>query len=311
VLSIFSAMRLTPDRSRRLPHLTDRYELGDAGLRVSPFCLGLVGAPETIGAAYDAGINFFFLTADMHWPMYRATREGLRLLFQRGGGIRDDVVVGVVSYVAQPEFCYFPYLEVLDEVPGLERVDLTIIGGAYAAEFPTRRTVYTQRPLGQIPGARALGCTFHERSASVAALNDGTLDIGFVRYNAIHRGAEVDVFPHLSPDRRSLCYNFKSTSGNGTNADFAGLGLGADYWQPHVTDAYRYVLRHPEVDGLLCALPTARAVSDLARAIARGPLDEDEIEYMSDLGHLLAKRAKLNVTPPTDVGPELRGAQRG
>jgi hypothetical protein len=304
-------MRLTPHRSRRLPHLTDRYELGDSGLRVSPFCLGVVEAPEAIAAAYDAGINFFFLTADMHWPIYRATREGLRLLFERGGGIRDDVVVGVVSYVTQPEFCYAPYIEVLGEVPGLERVDLTIIGGAYAAEFPTRRTVYAQHRLGQIPGARALGCTFHERSASVAALNEGTIDVGFVRYNAIHRGAEVDVFPRLSPDRRSLCYNFKSTIGNGTNADWARLGLGADYWRPHATDAYRYVLRRPEVDGVLCGLPTARAVSDLATAIARGPLDEEEIEYMSDLGHLLAQRAKLPATPPTGAGAELRTAQRG
>ena len=51
---------------RRLPKLTDRIALGRIGLRVSLFCLGLVRRPQTIAAAFESGINFFFLTADLH-----------------------------------------------------------------------------------------------------------------------------------------------------------------------------------------------------------------------------------------------------
>ncbi|MEJ7596757.1 MAG: hypothetical protein WKG01_02505, partial [Kofleriaceae bacterium] len=47
----------------KLPRLSDRIAIGT--LSASPFCVGIVDDPDTIGAAYDAGINFFFLTADM------------------------------------------------------------------------------------------------------------------------------------------------------------------------------------------------------------------------------------------------------
>ncbi len=44
--------------------MADRLALGERGVRVSPFCLGLVRSPEKVGAAFDAGLNFFFVTAD-------------------------------------------------------------------------------------------------------------------------------------------------------------------------------------------------------------------------------------------------------
>src|SRR5687768_13171254 len=109
-----------------LPRLTDRLPLGETGLQVSPICLGLVGAPEVVPAAFDAGINFFFVTGDLHWPLYEQTRRGLELLLARGGGIRDDVVVAVCSYCTQPEFPVGALRETLDAVPGLERVDVAV-----------------------------------------------------------------------------------------------------------------------------------------------------------------------------------------
>ena len=63
-----------------LPRLTDRLALGESGLRVSPVCLGIVESPEVVPAAFDAGVNFFFVTADLHWPLYERTRRGLELL---------------------------------------------------------------------------------------------------------------------------------------------------------------------------------------------------------------------------------------
>ena len=60
-----------------LPKLTERLTLGEGGLRVSPFCLGMVRSEDTTSAAFDAGINFFFLSADLHWPYYDLAR-GLR-----------------------------------------------------------------------------------------------------------------------------------------------------------------------------------------------------------------------------------------
>src|SRR5688572_18183430 len=117
---------------------TDRLPLGTSGLTVSPICIGIVGDAQVIPAAFEAGINFFFITADMHWPLYEQTRRGLRDLLASKPAARDELVLGVVAYVTQPEFCWYPYQEVLDELGNAVRVDLTIAGGCYGHEIGRR-----------------------------------------------------------------------------------------------------------------------------------------------------------------------------
>src|SRR6185436_803377 len=131
-------------RQRRatLPKFTDRFPLGNSGLQVSPFCLGMVRSVDTPCAAFDAGINFFFLSSDLHWPHYDLARRGLEKLLARGPNIREQVVVALVSYVTQPEFCAGALEEGLAAVSGLKFADLAIIGGAYSDEFLTRFEVY-------------------------------------------------------------------------------------------------------------------------------------------------------------------------
>ena len=70
-------------KRQRLPRFTDRLPLGDQGLAVSPFCLGMVREAVTVCAAFDAGINFFFLSTDLHWPLYENARRGLRQLLRQ------------------------------------------------------------------------------------------------------------------------------------------------------------------------------------------------------------------------------------
>ena len=37
-------------------------------------------SPETVIAAFEEGVNFFFITADLHWPLYDGVRKGLAKL---------------------------------------------------------------------------------------------------------------------------------------------------------------------------------------------------------------------------------------
>lgn len=290
---------MRPFRERRahsLPALTERRPLGARGLEVSPFCLGMVDEPAAVVEAFDAGINFFFVTADMHWPLYEPTRRGLAMLLERGGGVRDELVVAATAYVTQPEFCRAPFREVLDAVPGLERIDMPVAGGVYAHDFLPRYRVYEAHLAQGRFGARALGATVHERKAA-PMLGGRLVDWVAVRYNILHRGAEEDVFPHVDGDFPALLYAFKTAFGALSPSQLETLGLDPDHWRPHVTDYYRYALSNPQIDGLLCALTRPAHVRELADALALGPLSDEERTYLADLGDLAYGSAVLNAPP--------------
>jgi aryl-alcohol dehydrogenase-like predicted oxidoreductase len=273
----------------RLPKPLDRLRLA-ASLDVSPICVGAVKNPDAIATSFDAGINFFFVTADMHWPFYEASRRGLAELFARRPSVRDAVVVAAVAYVTQPEFCHVPFDEVIESVPGLARLDVTVAGGSYAGDFAVRAEQYA---LHKHRGVRAFGTSFHDREMAARAISEDLVDIGFVRYNALHRGAETDIFPRLPRARRSLLYNFTSTSGFLPADAYARLGISSDFWRPSITDYYRFVLARAEIDGLLCAPREPTEVEALVRALEQGPLTDEETDYIRDLADLTRGAARL------------------
>jgi hypothetical protein len=256
----------------------------------------MVGAPEIIGEAFELGVNFFFVSADMHWPLYEATRRGLSDLLARGGSIRDEIVVAGVCYPTQPEFCAMPFQELVDAVPRLGRLDVLLAGGAYGAEVGRRLSIYEEHRKSGYLGNRAIGASFHDRAAAASALCDRRVDIAFARYNADHDGASRDLFP-LVPERpRPLLFNFKSTSGYVPPDRMTELGLAAPrYWQPAVTDHYRFALTRPQLDGLLTSQRTPEEVRGLAAALEQGPLTEEEESYL--IGVASVSRGDARVVP--------------
>jgi hypothetical protein len=281
---------------RTLPRLSDRLPLGRSGLEVSPICLGMVSDPDTIPAAFEAGINFFFVTADMHWPAYEAMRRGLARLLDGNRAARDAIVVAVAAYVTQPVFMWAPFAEVLEEVPILERIDLTVAGGCYRSEYAKRERVLASHREVQHVGARAVGASFHDRGLARDVVERDNLDIAFVRYNPVHPGAHADLFPHIAPreaSRHCLLYNFTSTHGVLADHEYAPLGVPDHYWRPRHTDYYRFALSEPAIDGLLCSPSRPREIRDLADALATGPMEDEDRQYLLDLGELVRGAARV------------------
>lgn len=271
--------RLLPPRAI-LPELQDRNQL-PAGIEASPVCVDRVGDEDLVAAAFEAGINFFLLTADLHWPRYENTRRGLSRLFERGAGIRDEVVVGVVCHVTQPEFCHAPFMEVVEAVPGLKRVDLAIAGAALPHEICNRLWGYDERHRRQgYLGCRSIGVSFEDRRAALLITNHGLADVSFIRYHAADPSVRRDFLPLLAADRKTLIYGFDCLQGYLEPARFDQLGLEDWNWQPRPADHYRFALTRPEIDGILCPLPDEDALVALADALARGPLDEQEEEHV-------------------------------
>jgi hypothetical protein len=268
----------------RLPKAIDRLPLGKSGLSVSPICLGIAGSADTVLAAFDAGINFFFVTADLHWPHYAGLRRGLAQLLSRGPSMRDKIVVGAVSYLEEPLFKYLQFHEVIDAVPGLKRVDLLIAGAVSSPESLEARhaSLEKARQAGHA-GSRAIGASFHQRSCALLSLTQDYLDINYIRFNAVHSRAVVDFFPHVPPNRPGLIFNFKSTFPLAVAESRREAGTQSAYPLPKATDYYRFGLSHRQLDGVLCRLASPREVEELAAALDAKPLTADELAHMISL----------------------------
>ena len=264
-----------------LPKVTDRLPLGRSGLKVSPLCLGMTASPETVTEAYDQGINFFFVTGDLHWPLYDGLRKGLAKLLQGNRTRRDEVVVAVVSYLDNPLFGALQFHEVIAEIPGLERVDVLVAGAvASEASFYSRLDSMAAARRNRHNGARAIAASFHQRTLALASDYYDLLDVSFIRYNAAHPGARHDLFPFVRPARACPVFNFKSVMARVTEEQFAALNLPAGYWLPSAEDYYRFVLTRPEIDGILCSPQSAEEVKGMVRALDRGGISPAEEEYM-------------------------------
>lgn len=281
---------------RGLPAASDRLLVGQH-LHVGPLCIGIVRDPRTVAAAFEAGVNFFFVTTDMHWPLYEATRRGLRDLLRARRGRRDDIVVAGVCYPTQPEFNRMPFQELIDAVPGLERVDVAVMGGVYAHDLLNRLPVYQDQRATGAAGIRAIGASFHDRRAVAPAVNHGLVDLAFIRYNPAHPGARDDMFPLLRRRRQTPIYNFTNTHGYVDPSRRRELGVPKEVWVPDIPDFYRFALSRPEIAGVLCAPSTPREIRTLVDALGRGPLDEDEQNILVNLAALDAGEAVLDVAP--------------
>lgn len=250
-------------------------------------CLGIVGSPDTVIAAYEAGVNFFFLTADLHWPLYEQLRKGLVRLFADKPSARREVVVCVVSYLRPPLFSYLQFHEVLDSVPGLDYVDV-LVGGAISdhADFSERFPILNSARNHRHAGAALCGCSFHDRSTALMSANHTSSDLNFVRFNPSHPNAKFDLFPFINAHSAGRTFNFKSTL-PGVIRKTAQHQNAYGSWMPAITDYYRYAFTEAAVDGILCSWDSPEHVEQFNEAMKKGSLTAGEVTTMELLSQLM------------------------
>lgn len=271
------------ERPRRiLPRFAERLTLGN-GLSLSPFCLGLVSDWRLLPAAFEMGINFFFLSTDMHWPLYEASRKGLKALLARRKGIRNEVVIAGACYLTQPEFSIMPFQELVASVPGLARLDVLVAGGVHGPDLLPRAAVL--RRIAARNSAGAIAASFHDRQTALAAANHHIVDLCYVRYNPVHPGARHDLMPHLGPDHPPL-FNFKSMRGFVPHERLRALNIDRSLWYPEASDYFRYALSRPQMAGLLFSVDYRRQLVELDAAMVRGGLTAEEEEHLEELAIL-------------------------
>jgi aryl-alcohol dehydrogenase-like predicted oxidoreductase len=258
--------------------------LGRTGWPV--FRLGLSGSyrpgREAVRRAIDAGVNFFFA-----YGFDGQTLGTLREVFPTR---RHELIVATGGYNAILWRSNLrKTLEKRLRQLQTDYLDLFMFLGVMKPEqFPAsvHEEMVRLRQEGKV---RAIGISTHDRRLAGELAARGALDVLMIRYNAAHRGAETEVFPHLAHhDPGIVSY---------TATRWTQLLRRMRTWPsnapiPTAGQAYRFVLSNPHVDLALTAPTSVRQLEENLAEVARGPLSEEEMAFMGDYGDAVHRAGK-------------------
>jgi aryl-alcohol dehydrogenase-like predicted oxidoreductase len=250
--------------------------LGKTGLEVSRLGLGSsYPAPaRAYERAFDRGVNYFY------WGSRRSGAMGsaLRTVLPRA---RDATVVVVQSY-ARLGFWVKRSVEGSLRKLGIDHADVLLLG--WYNDPPSRRILDAALSLRERGLVRHLALSGHRRSMFPELLGDDSYAIWHLRYNAVHRGAESDVFPALDaiPHERRPGVVTYTTTRWGHLCDPKRTPTGER--TPTGTDCYRFALSDPHVDVAIAGPANEGEMDQALRALDLGPMNDDELAWMRRVG---------------------------
>ncbi|HEY3380741.1 MAG TPA: aldo/keto reductase [Vicinamibacterales bacterium] len=229
------------------------------------------GVPATaVERAIDAGMTY------VYWG---SRRRGAFAEALRRAASRSHPHVLVIQSYAPFGWAIERSLEGALRTLGRDHADVLLLG--MWNRQPPQRVLDACQRLRARGLVRFIAASTHARPV-VPALTNGTgIDIVHVRYNAVHRGAERDVFPSLPADHRPGIVSFTATSWRQL-LDPRRVPRGERV--PTAADCYRFVLTNPVVDVCMTGPATGAHVEDAVRASELGPMDESELAWMRRVG---------------------------
>jgi aryl-alcohol dehydrogenase-like predicted oxidoreductase len=250
----------------RLPHT--ELVVGRLGLG-SSFGIG----PDDLELAFEHGVNYFYW-GSIRRPGFAA---GIRRLAKRD---RERIVVTLQSYARWPA----ALLRVAVE-SGLRRLQLdyadVLLLGWYNGR-PPQGILDAALELREKGRVRHLMMSGHDRRFFPVMAQEEIFDLFMVRYNAAHRGAEEEVFPELpiGDARPGICAYTATRWGSLIDSNKTPSGERT----PTAGDCYRFCLSHRDVDMVLCGPANGEHVRHACDALAKGPLDAEELAWMRRVG---------------------------
>jgi aryl-alcohol dehydrogenase-like predicted oxidoreductase len=262
----------------RLPHTN--LVVGRIGLG-SSFGIG----PDDLERAFDHGINYFYW-GSVRRPGFGA---GIRRLAKRD---REKIVVTLQSYARWPGAALRTAVESGLRRLGLDSADVLLLG--WHNSRPSQAILDEALELKHRGRVRHLMVSGHERSFFPVMAREQFFDLFMVRYNAAHRGAEEDVFPKLPTGngRPGICAYTATRWGTLVDPKKTPPGERA----PSAGDCYRFCLSHPDVDMTLCGPANSEHVREACEALAKGPLEEEELAWMRRIGDYVYGRSPVKET---------------
>jgi aryl-alcohol dehydrogenase-like predicted oxidoreductase len=257
---------------------TDRIALGRTGLQVSRLGIGssFTGDSRFIEEAVDQGINY------LYWGSIRRPAFG-RAMRNVARSNRDGVVLTVQSY-SRVGALMAPSIEIALRRAGVEYFDFLLLGMWNAP--PWEGIVAAALRLREQGKVRHLMLSTHNRPSLQKHFRrfeagESPFDAFMLRYNAVHRGAETDVFPHLPAADPPGVVAYTATRW-GHLVDPKKMPPGET--PPPARDCYRFALSHPAVSLVLSGPANREQMQEAIAALRAGPLTADEMARMHRIG---------------------------
>ena len=258
--------------------------LGHTGQRVCRLGLSASYRPgaETVRFAFSSGVNYFFAYGfDGH--MIRGLRDLLKTH-------RSEIVLatGAYNYIIGHSNIRKACERRLRQF-ATDHIDiLMFLGVMKEKEFP--ESVLDEMVKLRSEGkARWIGISTHNRKFAGRLAEQGILDVLMVRYNAAHRGAEQDIFPHCGTHDPGIV-SYTATRWTGLLRRPKGWPRGAAV--PTAGMAYRFVLGNPAVDVVLTAPKNRKEFEQNLAAVREGPLSNEEMTHMREFGDAVYRQRR-------------------
>jgi len=251
-------------------------ELGGTGLMVGPLGISSsYGMPaEAVEMAFDRGCNY------MYWGSLRrgGFAQGIRNLRAK----RDRMVVVVQSYTPIPRVLEWSVRLALRRL-GFDYADILLLG-LWNKPLPANilEACHQMKEKGMI---RHIAISAHDRKFLADSARTAPCDIFHLRYNAVHRGAEAEVFPLLPHNLGVVSYTATSWA-QLLNPKLVPRGEA----QPSASDCYRFVLSHPAVHVCMTGTGDMKQTREALAALDRGPMTHDELAWMRRLGDAIYRK---------------------
>lgn len=262
--------------------------LGRTGLQVSRVGFGSsFGAPASAyERAFERGINYFYWGSRRRDMMADAIRHIARTR-------RDDLVVVLQSYARVGVAVRISIERALRSLR-LGHAEVLLLG--WHNSEPASRILDAAVELKRRGLVRHIALSSHHRPLFATLLDDDRIDIWHLRYNAVHRGAEREVFPAL--DGRDVASRpgvvTYTTTRWGHLCDPSRTPPGER--TPDGTDCIRFVLTGGHVDTAISGPSRPEHVEQATRALELGPMNDEELAWMRRVGdHIYGRDATSGV----------------
>jgi predicted aldo/keto reductase-like oxidoreductase len=258
-------------------NFSEKRLFGSTGLHIGR--LGIAssyGAPtQAFEEAFERGCNYFVWNTFLKGRSPRM-REAIKNIVKSGK--RDQLVIAMHSYGHNAIINKYFLRKSLKQL-GVDYIDIMLLG--YYSWKPARSVIDGALKLKEKGLIRFIGMTGHNRKLFPVLDKMNVFNVFHIRYNAVHRGAENDIFPHLQTENKTGIVSFTATRW-GQLLDQKNMPEGVT--APTASDCYRFVLSNPSVDVCMTGPRTLEQMRENLKTLEMGPLSEEELAHMRIIG---------------------------